>query len=167
MLLSGEGVLAGETPLPYGTNDEVTIAAITPILGAPSHDSGWIDAFSGYGTCPGLLVRGVEWGSFVTLYTQTESEFAAEGVPHFFSYHYTSDDPHLETTEGVGIGSSNNTLETAHGGPSFVLTPWFFDESLGFWSSDQFSSEQLWGISTGLNPTDTVSSINGGQGCGE
>jgi hypothetical protein len=167
VLLSGEGVLAGGTPLPYGTDDEATIAAIGSILGVPSHDSGWIDSFSGYGTCPGPLVRGVEWGSFTTLYTQTEDEFAATGVPHFFSYSYTSDDPHLETTEGIDIGSTNNALEDGHGGPTFVLTPWFFDETLGFWSSDQFSSEQLWGLSTGLNPTDTVTSINGGQGCGE
>ncbi|MGI9586397.1 MAG: hypothetical protein ACR2N7_12485 [Acidimicrobiia bacterium] len=167
VLLSGEGVLAGEFPLPYGTDDEVTIATITAILGEPSHDSGWIDSFSGYGTCPGPLVRGVEWGSFTTLYTVAGDEFAAEGVEHFFSYYYTSDDPHLETTEGVAIGSTNHALEAGHGGPTFVLTPWFFDETLGFWSSDQFSSEQLWGLSTGLNPTDTVMSINGGQGCGE
>ncbi|MFO7701022.1 MAG: hypothetical protein R6W79_10510, partial [Acidimicrobiia bacterium] len=54
--LSDEGLQVGDTWVPFGTGDAQTIAAISGILGAPNRDSGWIDSFSEYGTCPGSTV---------------------------------------------------------------------------------------------------------------
>jgi len=165
--LTDEGVQAGDTWLYFGFDDDDAITAITAVLGAPTFDSGWIDSFSIYGTCPGTLVRGVEWDDFTMLFTQADTDFWTGGVPHFFAYYYTGETPQLLTTEGIGIGSSIETLETAYGGPLFTMDEAFFDPSFGAWTYDLQGWTGLWGFSTGQTAAHAVTSINGGQGCGE
>jgi len=101
------------------------------------------------------------------LFTQADTDFWSGGVPHFFAYYYTALPPDLLTTEGVGIGSSVEALVAAYGGPLFTMDEAFFDPSLGFWTYDQESWTGLWGYSTGQSQAHAVTSINGGQGCGE
>lgn len=166
--LSDEGLQAADTWVPFGTRDEATIAAVSSVLGSPTTDSGWVDAFSVYGTCPSPVVRGVHFGDLVLLFTQADTDFWTGGVPHFFSYYYGgTSDPDLLTTEGLGRGSTVAELQTIYGGPGFVLVEWEFDPTVGFWSTNHFGVTQLYGYTTGLDPTDTVTGINGGQGCGE
>lgn len=165
--LSDEGVQAGDEWVHFGYDDEDAIDAVTAVLGAPDTDSGWIDSFSVYGTCPGPDVRGVHWGELVMLFTHADTDFWSGGVPHFFAYYYTALPPDLLTTEGVGIGSSVEMLEAVYGGPLYTMDEAFFDPSLGFWTYDQQRWTGLWGYATGQTPAHVVTSINGGQGCGE
>jgi len=165
--LNDEGVQAGDEWVYFGYDDDEAIDAVTAVLGAPDTDSGWVDAFSVYGTCPGPDVRGVHWGDFVMLFTHADTDFWTGGVPHFFAYYYTVIPPDLLTTEGVGIGSSVEMLEAAYGGPLYTMDEAFFDPSLGFWTFDQQMWTGLWGYATGQSAAHVVTSINGGQGCGE
>jgi hypothetical protein len=166
--LTRVGVQAGDTWVPFSENDEVTIAAVAAVLGAPTHDSGWIDALSSpYGVCPPPVVRGVHWNDLVLLFTQADTDFWTPGVPHFYAFTYTNTNPELFTPEGIGIGSSLEQLEAAYGGPDLVIDEAWFDPSLGFWSYKLAPWTGLWGFATGQSPAHVVTSINGGQGCGE
>ncbi len=167
--VSNVGVQAGPAWVYLGIGDEDAIAAFSAALGAPTVDTGWIDAFSSpYGVCPGPVVRGVEWGSFVALFTQAETDFWTAGVPHFFAYYYTDgDDPAgITTTEGVAIGDTIAALETAYPGEITMDESWF-DPTIGFWSYRLATWTGMWGYSDGLTSDAPITSINGGQGCGE
>ena len=165
--LSDEGIQAGEEWVYFGFDDDDAVTAVAAVLGAPTHDSGWVDSFSVYGTCLSPVVRGVHWDDFVMLFTQADTDFWTGGVPHFFAYYFTGARPNLFTTEGIGIGSSVETLEAAYGGPLYTMEESFFDPEDGFWTYDQQAWTGLWGYTTGQSPSDAITSINGGQGCGE
>lgn len=165
--LSDEGLQAGSTWVPFGTGDAETITAISGILGTPNRDSGWIDSFSEYGTCPGATVRGVHWGAFVVLFTQADTDFWTGGVPHFFGWYYTSEPPELATTRGLIIGDTLGTLETLYGGPDLEVAENPFDPIGSIWLYDVTGWTGMWGYADGQDPTSAISSINGGLGCGE
>ena len=165
--LSDEGVLAGEEWVHFGFDDDDAVTAVAAVLGAPTHDDGWVDAFSVYGICPPPVVRGVHWDDFVMLFTQADTDFWTGGVPHFFAYYFTGARPNLFTTEEIGIGSSVEMLVAAYGGPLYTMDESFFDPENGFWTYDQQAWTGLWGYTTGQSPSDAITSINGGQGCGE
>lgn len=165
--LSDEGIQAGSTWVYLGMNDEEAITAVAAVLGAPDEDSGWIDSFSIYGTCPSPVVRGVHWGSFVLLFTQADTDFWSGGVPHLFAYYYTSSPPDLQTTEGLRIGDTLETLESLYGGPKLEIDEDPFDPTGGIWLYDVVGWTGMWGYADGQDPTSTISTINGGVGCGE
>jgi hypothetical protein len=165
--LDWAGVQAGPTWVWLGMVEADAIDAVSTTLGSPTHDSGWIDSFSPYGACPGATVRGVHWGDFVMLFTEAETDFWSPGVPHFFSYYYTGTTPTLTTVDGIAIGSTLAQLETTYGGPDLVIDEDPFNPSGGFWTYRLASWTGLWGYATGQSDADTVSSINGGRGCGE
>ena len=165
--LSDEGIQAGATWTPFGTTEDDAIAAVSTILGAPTDDSGWVDSFSVYGTCPPPVVRGVHWGAFVMLLTQAETDFWSAGVPHFFAWYYTDVPPDIATTEGLVLGDTLGTLEALYGGPLLVIDEDPFDPSGGIWSYDLQSWTGLSGFADGQDPSSTITSINGGRGCGE
>ena len=165
--LSDEGVQAGTQWVHFGYDDADAIEAVAAVLGSPTDDSGWVDSFSVYGTCPAPVVRGVHWDDFVMLFTQADTDFWSAGVPHFFGYYLTSRSPDLVTTENVGVGSSVDLLEVAYGGALYTMEESLFDPALGYWTYDQEIWTGLWGYSTGQDSSDVVTSINGGSGCGE
>lgn len=170
LILEVDGVEALETLVNFGMGDEDAIAAITASLGPNTRDSGWVPSFSGYGTCPGDEVRGVEWGSFVMLFTKSDTAFSSGGDPHFFSYYYTEPaQPDFATREMIEIGSTVAELKAVYDGPDFEFGEFDFDPSLGFWKyqHDIAAETLLWGGTTGLADSDTVTSVNGGIGCGE
>ncbi|HSJ71447.1 MAG TPA: hypothetical protein VLA29_07390 [Acidimicrobiia bacterium] len=165
--LSDEGLQVGSTWVPFGTGDAETITAISGILGVPDRDSGWIDSFSEYGTCPGSAVRGVHWDAFVVLFTEAETDFWTAGVPHFFAWYYTSEPPELATTRGLIIGDTLGTLEALYGGPDLEIAENPFDPIGYIWLYDMVGWTGIWGYVDGQDPTSAISSINGGLGCGE
>jgi hypothetical protein len=167
LLLSDEGIEAGDVWVPLGSLEGDAVEAVTAVLGPPSDDSGWVDAFSVYGTCPGPVVRGVHWDAFVMLFTQSDTDFWSAGVPHFFAWYYTGVPPELETTEGLVIGDTLETLEAHYGGPDLAIGEDPFDPSAGYWAYDVVGWTGMWGYADGLDPSSTVTSINGGRGCGE
>lgn len=158
----------------FGATPEDTIAYATAVLGPPDNDTGWIDALtSPYGVCPEPEVRGVEWGTsasgfgpaFTLLFTNATTTHGSG--EHFFGYYYFGGTPTLGTQEGVTYGSTNEELQDAI--PTVVIQEDPFDPSAGSWLSDVDPSNQnlLWGFSTSVNPTGTVTSVNGGSTCGE
>lgn len=165
--LSDEGVQAGATWVPFGTIDEEAITAVAAVLGSPTNDSGWVDSFSVYGTCPWPVVRGVHWDAYVMLFTQADTDFWTGGVPHFFGWYYTDVVPAIATTEGLVIGDTLATVEALYGGPKLDINEDLFDPSGGVWLYDMVGFTGLWGFADGQNPDSVISSINGGQGCGE
>ena len=88
---------------------------------------------------------------------------------HFFYYFYggSSDPTGLLTTEGIGIGSTLGDLKGAYDPAKIEIEEAFFDPGQGFWSYDLQPWTGLWGFATGQGDADTITSINGGRGCGE
>jgi hypothetical protein len=167
--LTNQGIQAGDEWVPFGTDDDETVATIAAVLGEPTTDSGWIPAWGDYGACPEPMVRAVEWDALITLYTAAESDFwSPAGIEHFFSYNYLSADspPNLMTPEGIGVGSTLGELEAAYPG-EVEIEEAFFDPALGFWSYRSATWTGMWGYASGLADTSTITSINAGQGCGE
>jgi hypothetical protein len=159
--------------LRFGATPDETIALAGAALGPPIADSGWIDAFSVYGTCPPPVVRGVEWGGsdgrfgFVLLFTQAATSHRPEGGEHFFGYYYLDgDDPFgLGTPEGVFIGTTVVEAAVAYptwsiGDDDFFGTTWIVDDDPG-------DDALLYGSATGEGPDALIETINGGVTCGE
>ena len=176
--LTDEGIQAGPTWVPFGTDDGDTVAALVVALGASSDDTGWLDSLTDgwdrFGVCPSPRVRGVSWGeggnvSLQVLFTDGDTDFWTGGVEHFFSFFYgdTSQPTGLKTPEAIGIGSSLGQLKAAYDPAKIVIDEAFFDPSVGFWSYDLQSWTGLWGFATGQTDAHVITSINGGRGCGE
>jgi hypothetical protein len=177
-MLTDEGIYAGSTWLYFGYDDDDVIATVTDVIGPPSEDSGWLDSvtegWERFGVCPSPRVRGVNWGegddiSLQLLFTDGDTDFWAGGVEHFYSYYYfgTSAPSTLATPEGIGIGSTLGDLRTVYSPSSITIEEAFFDPSEGFWTYDMRTWTGLWGYATGTADSDTITSINAGQGCGE
>jgi len=161
--LSDEGIQAGDTWVYFGYDDEATIAAVSAVLGSPTIDSGWVEE----PLCPPPAVRTVRWNDLWLLFTQADTDFWSGGVPHFFTFYYSGATPEIYTTEGIGLGSSLEMLEAAYGGPSYTIGESPFAVGEGFWTYDLQTWTGMWGFATGQTAVDTVTAINGGQGCGE
>ena len=159
--------------LRFGATPDETIALASAALGPPIADSGWIDAFSVYGTCPPPVVRGVEWGGadgrfgFVLLFTRAATSHRPEGGEHFFGYYYLEgNNPFgLGTPEGVFIGTTVAEAAAAYptwsiGDDDFFGTTWIVDDDPG-------DDALLYGSATGEGPDALIETINGGVTCGE
>jgi len=176
--LTDEGIQAGATWVPFGSDDDDTTAALTAILGTPSDDTGWLnsltDGWQQFGACPSPRVRGVSWGegsdiSLQVLFTDGDTDFWIGGVEHFFTFYYsdTSEPTRLITPEGIGVGSSLGQLKAAYDPAEIEIDEAFFDPAIGFWSYDIQSWTGLWGFATGQTDAHVITSLNGGRGCGE
>jgi hypothetical protein len=154
----------------FGTDADTAITEIAAALGEPDEDSGWIPSFSGFGTCPGEQVRGIRWATMWALMTDGETEWRADGIPHFFAYlnsvFYDEDQSlGLLTAEGVGLGDSARDLEDAYGDRLEITFEEWLDTYL--FNIDVPAPGRLWGGLTGGDDDDLITSIDGGQGCGE
>jgi hypothetical protein len=107
----------------WGDASEAVTEELTARFGAPDRDSGFIDPDSIYGECPGTRLQAIGWGTFVALFTDTA---AASGELGFYAWTYGFDlettvggvDPRelgLTTAEGVGVGSTRESLRKAYG----------------------------------------------------
>ena len=166
LVLFGDGL--GEVT--FGTDADTAITEIAAALGEPDEDSGWIPSFSGFGTCPGEQVRGIRWATMWALMTDGETEWRADGIPHFFAYlnsvFYDEDQSlGLLTAEGVGLGDSARDLEDAYGDRLEITFEEWLDTYL--FNIDVPAPGRLWGGLTGGDDDDLITSIDGGQGCGE
>lgn len=157
--LSAKGI--GDTS--FGTPANDVMNTLTILFGAPSKDTGSIESFSAYGTCPGQTIRVVEWGRLRVFFGDT-----VFGKNAFFHYEYTDRDssamtPVLAMNQDITLGSSESALKAAY--PHAIVTP--FEE--GGWSSFVISSDQKTGASFGGNLGDThkIYWINAGIACGE
>jgi hypothetical protein len=147
----------------FGADPEGVIAYVSSIIGPLTVDSGWVDPLS-VGACPGTEFRQVFWGDLVLQFSDESAVTSSRR--HFFSYVYgpsfgTAIAPAgLKTDAGIGVGSTVAELTGTY--PSAVVNP-----GDDFGGPNFFINEGLVGFLTGVNPTDTVTSVLGGQGCGE
>jgi hypothetical protein len=167
LILEADGLGA----IPFGHDPDATVTAVASVLGlAPELDSGWIDSFASYGTCPGTEIRAVEFGDLIVLFTDAATQFGEAGSRHFFSYTYRvgsrgPDD--LETARGIGLGSALGALTAAYpdtltlfpedltaGGPRYEIIP---TSRIG----------RITGFVGGTAETDPVLAVDGGIGCGD
>jgi hypothetical protein len=162
VIFTNEGIFAGETWVHFGYDDEDTISAVTAVLESPTIDLGWDDG----SICPSPS-RTVKWNDLSLLFTKADTDFSSGGVPHFFAYQYRGDTPELFTTEGIGLGSTLNELDDAYGGPDLVIQESPLVPGEGYWTYKDRPWTGMWGFATGQTPSDTITSINGGQSCGE
>lgn len=165
LTLEGDGL----GPVSFGDPAEAVITALTALLGQPDDDSGWVEATSSpFGVCPGDQVRGVQWASLLTLYSDGETAYGPAGVHHFFAYVdslFQGDETvGLETAEGVGLGDSRQDLEETYGDRVTITE----DEVFGvFFQIDVEEPAILWGHLSDTAPDAQIVDIRGGNGCGE
>ncbi|MGA7272400.1 MAG: hypothetical protein WB239_15110, partial [Acidimicrobiia bacterium] len=163
LVMSAHGLGAARLGDPY----DDTVAAITDRLGRPDHDSGWIRSDSPQvGTCPGTIVRVVQWHSLRLFFSDGPTEFG-EDIRHFFYYNQSIVDADeqidLATEQGIRLGSTVRALRRVYG-ESLTI-----DDSVQFGISfmvDTGGSSLLSGTLTSASPEGLVTSIGGGFGCG-
>lgn len=147
----------------FGVDPEGVISFIKKRLGPPDEDSGYVDSYSEFGSCPGTRVRGVRWGDLLLLFGDEST--VADGRLHFYSWKYgpatgaTIDPPGLKTDAGIGLGSTVADLRRLY--PSVQV---FSDEIFGA----GFEIERtLSGTLSSIQASGTVTVIYGGITCGE
>jgi hypothetical protein len=166
VLLADDGL--GDVQL--GFPPTAVIAELSALFGEPDLDSEWIAAEpNAYGSCPGLQMRAVGWGSLVTIFVNDGDDPVGE---RFYTYTYGYDysqnqggvDPReldLSTAGGIGIGSTIAALETTYGSRLSMSG----DTALDIWSFE-INGSPLRGLLTGPNATDTITLIELSPGCG-
>ena len=147
---------------PFGAPADPTIAQISAILGPPTTDSGWVAAFgSPFGVCPGDEVRGVTWGGLLMLFA--DETLIVSGQRHLFHYVYGPEakPAGLVTDSGIALGSTVAAIRAAH--PDVAV---FEDELLGS-AAFALGTAGLGGTLSDTSDAGIVTTITGGQGCGE
>lgn len=159
----------------FGAAPAAVIAAASAVLGPPDRDTGWVDSFSEFGTCPPPDVRGVQWGTdpsgsghaFTLLFTKAPTTHMPGGGEHFFGYDYYGGDVDLSTPGGMTVGSSLSAGMAEYPGMEIHENP--YDDTTGTWfvDDDESDDEFMWGRASGQTDSDLVTSILGGVTCGE
>jgi len=152
----------------FGTPPEETIAAFTAQIGGRSEDYDWT-ADPIFGVCPGVLTRGVAWGSFVALFSED-----ATGLQEFFAWTYGYDpevgtagedsrELDLRTIEDIGLGATRAELRAAYG-DRLVETE---DLDIEVWAFviDPDQTQYLSGLLSGPGEDATVIVIESAPGC--
>lgn len=165
LLLHTEGI----SDFPFGMTAADADAAFTALLGPPDEDSGWIDSFSPFGTCPGDEVRVLRWRRLQVFLTDGNTPWGAAGVRHFFLYRASEwldpvDAPDMATLAGIILGSSVADLQAAYGHDLVVRDDFLYGPS---WEVEDPVDRWISGSLTGLTPADLVRSIDSGYGCGD
>lgn len=153
----------------FGTETEFALLEIAllgdPMLeGAPDEDTGWINSFSIYGTCPGTDVRVARWGNLRTFFTR--NGIADEG--EFFTWQLLGsawgyEDMELATRSGLRVNDTRGQLDLL----SSALTV-AYDDVFDFWYF--YLDANPSGISGNLSSGNLgarVTFLQGGIGCGE
>ena len=122
-----EGVVLASDGLglvPFGTDAQTALDALTVALGQPVADSGWTDTFSIYGDCPGSRLRAVEWPGLLALFGNAEDGYQHRdaGDEHFMTWRLGAfgPDPYmLQTAEGIGVGAGRAEVAEAYPAATF------------------------------------------------
>ena len=155
----------------FGVDPDTAISYAESVLGPSDRDTGWVDAFSEFGTCPPPVVRGVEWGvapgRFVLLFTEAATDWLPGGGQHLFGYYYSGDPAGLMTEGGISVGSSLGDAQAAHPGSTVDEHPLVAGSAIWKDDPDPGDDALLWGFAGGLGSGAPLASINGGVTCGE
>jgi hypothetical protein len=147
---------------------ELALLGDPAVTGDPDDDTGWIDSFSIFGTCPGDEIRVVRWGTLEVFFKR--DSIAEEG--EFFTYrvsNFSNDriDLKLRTAEGLRLGDTVAELQALYGSRVDIT----FEDVFGIWyfeiDDTALPFTGLGGTLTGGDPADLVQFIDAGERCGE
>jgi hypothetical protein len=156
----------------FGSNTEAVLLEFAAALGDPADmgdpddDSGWIDSFSPFGTCPGTQVRVVRWGN-VQIFN-TRDNIAEDG--EFFTVEVSDPagnraDKRIHTDEGLQWNDTRAQLQVIYGSRVTIEVA----DPFGFWLF--FVDGNPSGIRGTLESNGRyyhdVFLLGGGIGCGE
>lgn len=148
--------------LNFGASPEAVIPRLSSMVGSPSKDTGWIDSFSAYGTCPGEKIRVVEWNRLRAFFGDT-----AFGTQSFFQWEYTRaktgvPGPVLATEKGVTLGMTKAEVLALY--PQAQISQWMDNlESVRLIADNSATNAHL----GGTLENGTVEYLSGGIECGE
>lgn len=173
--LFGDGIDLPSAVLTFGTPLDTARAALEATLGPPTKDTGPIDPFSSYGTCPGTTLQVLEYGdgALQVLFGSGGSVDAAEPVLHTWALIDTDDPASVPqasalvgdvTTVEFGVGTTVAELRE-QAGEAFQIREDELSLDPAFVVQDQSSG--LSGFLTGTTDGDRVTFVEAGAGCGE
>lgn len=149
----------------FGATPAEVIAALEPIMGPPSGDTGWVYE----PICPGTQFRAIRYGSelfdFRALFTDA-GFFTPAGTGEFYSYNYNGTTPVPVSPPALTVGTTVGQLQALYPAVTFGPNP-FLDGVTDYVVDGSTPYEQLYGQVSGPNPSDVVESVQGGIGCGE
>jgi hypothetical protein len=172
--LTGDGIDTGDGLVAFGEAYDAVVDRLVAALGEPTEDTGEVEPFSEYGTCPGSRLRALEFGGGalyllfgdvigpdLTLYQWTLTSFQGDAAAVPPASALVGDVTTFEFGPGttlaeVRAGVADGTLEVVEG-----------DEVTGsfFRLSDQSSG--FTGFLDGPGEDATVTAVEAGEGCGE
>lgn len=171
--LTGDGIALPSRVLAFGTPYEQARSALDAGLGAPTTDTGVIDSFGPYGTCPGTQLRALEYGggALVVLFGDvggpglTMYQWALTGQGRPSQVPPASAHVGDEATYEFGVGTTLAELRSGAAPAQLEVNPG--DEILPASFRLQDQSSGLFGYLTGSEPQDTATFVQGGRACGE
>jgi hypothetical protein len=108
----------------FGDTPERAVEELTSALGDPDEDTGWIESFSEFGTCPGERIRVVRWQQLRAYFTDGKTDYGEKGTRHLFMWDYgprvATGRLDLETDEGITAGSTVAEVKEAYGEDALV-----------------------------------------------
>ena len=152
----------------FGDDPVAVMAVAATYFGAPSTDSGWMPGgFGPAGVCPGTQFRQVYYhGDTLMLMFSDADYFLPGGVQNFLFYSYAGPAP---ITAGpptsIDVGTTVAQLTAMWPGVTISGDDPLFGNSFYYNPGPGF--ENLFGQLTGTTPTDTITYLSGGVGCGE
>lgn len=157
----------GLSDVDFGASPAEAAGAIGAALGmAPTLDTGVIDPFSSYGTCPGSALQVVEFEGLWLFFTDA-GYFAPEGTLAFFAWAYSGEPEGAATLPGIGIGATLDEVTGAYSGSIEVFDDEIFGSTFIHDPPGSGMYELLAGSLTGTDGTDLVTHLQGGILCGE
>ena len=171
--LTGNGVDTPARLVEFGAAYDNARPVLDEALGPPTKDTGNGDSFSAYGTCPGDVLRALEYGggALVLLFGDVDG-------PDLTFYRWALEDTGTPTavpkasaligdvtTYEFGVGTTVAQLREGAGEQALQVSVGEVPVPPTFRLTDQSSA--FFGILTGTGPRDTAVFVEAGQSCGE
>ena len=173
MVLTGDGAEVDGRPLRFGTTYGDAVGPLTTALGPTSLDTGETSPFSAYGTCPGTVLRALEYadGAAVMLFGDVDG-----AGQRFYAWNVRNQGapdqaPRARalvgdvTTYEFGIGTTVAQLRA--GAAEATLEVFEGDEIFGPGMRLADQSGGFYGSLTDTSDAGTVTFVSGGSACGE
>lgn len=151
----------------FGASPDEVQAALDPLLGPPTIDSGWLDE----PLCPGDEFRFLQYGDtlfdFRVLFAVGDP--FTDSIVHpgyFFSYNYNGVTDVPVEAPALTVGTTVAELEALYPDVTYQENP-FVASTTDYVVDGSTDLEGLIGQVSGTDPDATVESVQGGIGCGE
>lgn len=148
----------------FGASPDAVLAALNPLLGTPSKDTGWINE----PICPPPLYRLINYGSLpfdLTVIFTTAEYFAPAGTEQFFGYSYEGELTVPVDPPAITVGATLGDVQALYPGVSVQVHP-LIDNAWEFTVTGD-GNERLRGVLNGSGPGAVISELRGGGACGE